>query len=1196
MRIAAIEKIGFYPTPPETLQLIRQCLVPAVPDASLRLLDPCAGEGIAIEAVAHSLSDAGAIVTSCAVEVSDTRAAALTGRVSHAICADWKEITLSNQSCSLLWLNPPYDWEAGNAGEFKNRLEYIFLKDTIRSLQDDGVLVYLVPQRLLGQVQIARFLSSNFAEIEVYRLPDGEYEQFGQVVLFGRCRPKPMRDASMQARLVAYGEGTEPLPVLAAGCTQITLSPTPIDEDRFFIRKKSLSPDEVIQTVASHGVHRSKAWQDVQNRHADGRFQPVVPLRTGHVGSLISSGQMGTVQLGALLAKGRSAKSNIHLDKQGNRVIEGSENAATIQERFTTRVFTLTKDGEYTVIEDSAGMQQFLESHAGAIARIIEDRYAPLYQEPTPEEWATLGPLLRHKLLPGRKIGGLLPAQKHVAIAAARAAKKLGYADIVGEMGVGKTCVSLASVELLNAYPALVICPGHMVEKWAREATEVAGAQGVVINSLEALGELIRSYRPGDKVVAVMSKERAKLGSGWRPAVNKKTIKVIHPSADDTGLPVEELRTVFTCPSCGGVITDSDGVSLTEMPKKRLFCTSPVRHWQGDADDNSKGKWVEGRCNAPLFTYAGYRRWPLADVIRKQHPHFFKILLADECHQYKGKATDQAESYHHLHLATKYTLNLTGTLFGGKSTDLFWQRYRVDAGVRRDYDFHDEIRWAQHYGRLEMTLNKQTEEEDGSFSGKKRYVTRSKEIPGISPGIFHRLLTSCIFVRVADLGFTLPSYDETVIHLDMAPTQRAQYDWLYNTLYDHISSCMKSYDRGARKEASKLLSVWLQNSLSRPNSAFRPELVTWKPPGIEKQPFERLPYLVPDLPNFDEDSEAVGDANEDLAETLWQSLVGESPANASQEQQDRLAAFEQMLDQWRDNLELAHEEPMALYPVVNGDELLPKEAWLVEYCQEEVAARRKSIVYVRQTGTRDIQPRLKQILLDAGIRAEILPDHIKPARREEWIQAHARDMDVLLTNPMKVATGLDLIMFSTCIFYELDYSLFTLWQAMRRVWRLGQQKPVKVMFPVYNDSMESAALALMGQKMQAALLLYGDNASSAITDEVGGSGDFLSELAHKVLAGEALTSDGITGLLAQTIPEPVITEQDEDTEDALIFDEPEPAQILTLPTKPARRQEDLTQVWEVYRQQAAQVRAQKRPSRRRKKVAEEQMSLFAMAA
>ena len=46
-----------------------------------------------------------------------------------------------------------------------------------------------------------------------------------------------------------------------------------------------------------------------------------------------------------------------------------------------------------------------------------------------------------------------------------------------------------------------------------------------------------------------------------------------------------------------------------------------------------------------------------------------------------------------------------------------------------------------------------------------------------------------------------------------------------------------------------------------------------------------------------------------------------------------------------------------------------------------------------------------------------------------------------------------------------------LWQAVRRVWRLGQTKPVKAVFSVYNDTMEARALALIGAKMKAAQLL-----------------------------------------------------------------------------------------------------------------------------
>jgi len=83
---------------------------------------------------------------------------------------------------------------------------------------------------------------------------------------------------------------------------------------------------------------------------------------------------------------------------------------------------------------------------------------------------------------------------------------------------------------------------------------------------------------------------------------------------------------------------------------------------------------------------------------------------------------------------------------------------------------------------------------------------------------------------------------------------------------------------------------------------------------------------------------------------------------------------------------------------------------------------------------------------------------------------------------------------------------------MRRVWRLGQTQAVKVVYAVYQETLEEAALALMGEKLKAALLLYGDNAASAITEDAG-DGDFLAELAQRVLAGERLAATGLAGLL-----------------------------------------------------------------------------------
>lgn len=95
----------------------------------------------------------------------------------------------------------------------------------------------------------------------------------------------------------------------------------------------------------------------------------------------------------------------------------------------------------------------------------------------------------------------------------------------------------------------------------------------------------------------------------------------------------------------------------------------------------------------------------------------------------------------------------------------------------------------------------------------------------------------------------------------------------------------------------------------------------------------------------------------------------------------------------------------------------------MDYCQSEVLRGRKVLVYVRQTGTRDIQPRLAEALRTAGLRPKILRPCVPPERREAWVREHTKDIQVLITNPKLTETGLDMIMFSSVVYVELDYSL-----------------------------------------------------------------------------------------------------------------------------------------------------------------------------
>jgi 16S rRNA G966 N2-methylase RsmD len=1113
MRIAAAEKMGYYPTPPKTLEYVTQLLRPASKGGSFRFLDPCAGQGEALSHAAQALMAQGVQVQTYGVELSDARAAQATEVLDSCICADWADITCSHKGFSLLWLNPPYDDEVGEKDARKRRLEYVFLQNTLKVLQTGGLLVYIVPLKLLKQNNVAKFLAGYFEGVRVYKLPEGEFDRFGQIVVFAYRKANATNDEAEVSRLQKMAE-TGDVPLLDLSGERVVVPSATLADGKFFIRKISLSPDEVIAAIGTNGVHSTRHWADMLRHINDGAFTPVVPLRTGHVGSLISSGQMGTVQLNDVLAKGRSIKIVEHLDAKGNHVTADSPDVARERERFETRVFTLANGGEFTELATVAHLQQFLEGNAGAIAEVMAKRYEPLYAKPTLDEWNKLSKLLKSKPLPGRKTSGLLPAQKHVAIAASRSVQHQGWVDIIAEMGCGKTAMSLSTLELIpDAYPAIVLCPGHIVQKWAREVEEVIpGATGIVIDSLKELVEFERTYTPGDKVVVIISKERAKLGSGWEPATVTRQVR-FKRTDNQTGETKTVTRTVHSCPTCGGIVTDEEGLALTKLPTKRLHCQAIVKRWTGDPQDKTKGTVKEVPCNAPLFQKTGFRRWPLSLYMRTKMKGFFKVLIADEFHLFKGKSTDQSGSYHDLVMATKYTINLTGTLFGGKSTDLFWLRYRIDSEVRADFDFHDEIRWAEMYGRLERTI-KVDDVADGVYSGRRRWVSQAKEIPGISPAIFARLLKSCIFMRITDLGFKLPPYDEHIIHIPMDDTQAEQYNALNDALMAYIATSWDSsgHDRAV---SQKLLGVWLQNCLGRVNSGFRPETVMY---SVNKDVKLPVPVHGPALDKL----------------SGWSALE-EPPLVADfLEGVPEGAIKEDDIVLWPDSY---GEYALHLEPVVPEGALLPKEQWLVDYCLHEQQQQRKVLVYVRQTGTRDIQPRLQSILEEAGLRAVILPDSVEPKKREKWIRDRAGDIDVLITNPRKVETGLDLVMFSTAIFYEIEYSLFTIWQAMRRVWRLGQTQPVKVLFPIYSDSMESAALALMGQKMQAALLLYGDNAASAITDEAGGSGDFTAELAAKILEGEELSSDGITGLLKHTIP---------DEDDMPIWETPEEeAEVFT---------------------------------------------------
>jgi hypothetical protein len=105
---------------------------------------------------------------------------------------------------------------------------------------------------------------------------------------------------------------------------------------------------------------------------------------------------------------------------------------------------------------------------------------------------------------------------------------------------------------------------------------------------------------------------------------------------------------------------------------------------------------------------------------------------------------------------------------------------------------------------------------------------------------------------------------------------------------------------------------------------------------------------------------------------------------------------------------------------------------------------------------------------------------------------------VLLTNSRLVEVGLNLVSFSTGIFYECEWSLYTLWQALRRLYRPGAPQPVQMYFPVYEGTLEEGAINLLGAKMKAAQIFYGDEVGGALIEDEDDS-DMLHGLLRQAL-------------------------------------------------------------------------------------------------
>lgn len=691
------------------------------------------------------------------------------------------------------------------------------------------------------------------------------------------------------------------------------------------------------------------------------------------------------------------------------------------------------------------------------------------------------------------------------------------YAILNMGMGVGKTIQSLsvvegffvrkamkahhASSEEVYAHPewvnyrVVVMCPGHLVKKWCSEAQrEIPYAKATAITEFSQLLKLReQGKKRNGREIFVISKDFSKLSYSFQPAVRKQKKKMVSniacPVCGDVkpcsqgkdnmchkcGKPfvksvVKKLapREGMVCPKCGELLFPvnrrldlnpySDTLSVPLMAYDFATRTTgndhcyycgeelwqpcvthlnaggefsswvdranpwkKVTHYANKAHKSRKTVWVHKQFEEDYYSMTGERplgekedvkgarKYAPAQYIKKYLKDFFDFAVFDEMHLYKGGATAQGNSMHALIKASRYQLGLTGTIAGGYANHLFYTLFRLDPARMISHGFS----WTSEMAFCEMygTVEKTYAVEEST-----RYNTtsRGKQLssPKVKPGISPLIFTDFLLDKAVFLDLSDMSRFLPPLK-EKVVTVPLEDDILAE--YNHVVEVLKG--RSRMKDGRSILSVMLQFSLS----------------------YSDKPY-------------------------------GASVIKSAVDGSDIIL-------------------PESFYEYGEGGKLLNKEKKLVELVNSELGEGRNCMIYAEYTASPEtcVTYRLKNILQNEcglGDNEVVILESTSPSaiEREEWIHRKAQEgAKVFITNPKCVETGLDLCFrengvehnYPTLIFYQLGYSLFTIWQASRRHFRLNQTKECRTYYMASEGTIQTAVIQLIAEKQVATAAIQG---------------------------------------------------------------------------------------------------------------------------
>lgn len=589
---------GYFPTPPRLVPHFARLVSvkpkdegdsraagyrPAGGDVSF--LDPCVGEGQAVLGLIAAIDPPGegekhSDAEFYGVELEKIRYEACKAKLpwvwqqhllhGDAFHAEW---SASSPGVSCLFLNPPYDVD-----RVHGRLEQRFLARYTFALAEGGTLFFLVPHYALEAS--ADWLATHFDRVECRRFPGPEYDVFRQIVLAARRGPAlGAPQGKLAAKIRGWSTDPETIPVLSESEKPLwTLPRGPAHGEA--LRGWRMAPID-IKSILAQATPWGQTSRKGERQVVPGilpdpagdllrRTYPVAtPPPASHIAAGIASGVFNGAELHPddpatglppLLVKGvfdreyRTIEEKTNKDGEVTGLIQVQQPklSVTALDLSTYKYTTLTPSVKPT---DAATVADFatgdlLARYGKALLAALHEHCPVLHDPDRPGDAFPL-PFQVKGEAPPDPTGPrqLFHAQAHAVMAcvkllggpkARKAARRGKAALLLGEIGVGKSSVALATARVIKSDRTLIVCPPHLLQSWQDQIAAVTpwAAVSVLRTPSDVEAFATSPLRPA---VAILSRETAKLGHALAGVKRG-------------------------CPKCGGALPSVD------LAKRRAVC------------------------------------------------------------------------------------------------------------------------------------------------------------------------------------------------------------------------------------------------------------------------------------------------------------------------------------------------------------------------------------------------------------------------------------------------------------------------------------------------------------------------------------------------------------------------------------------------------------------------------------------------